>query len=342
VSAPQEPPKSGPVFFSVTVCLRAGQWSVLRRYSEFDALKTALQQQEVVLTVELPGKLPPPGYDIAALNKRAVGIEKWAAAVLNSPDALEHPAVLTFFALHQAPPESVAGSNGVKEEPEAPSAPPSAEPKEEEEEEFGCVDPRRELRAWEQLGFVDPTRELQEYMHAVRKARLSSNNDPLAGAQDWLAMLLAEESGNGTEARQATTTSVRSVPTEDPSNFARGLLDAFGSVAAGIAGGAAALVTYPVVGATVVYPVIAALTMPVVGAVVQVVTRATEGPSAMGSWLDHGMWSRFHGANPKADKAKAVLDDLPHIDGTPSFDDQGQFFRRRRRSQRARIGPVMN
>ena len=70
---------------------------------------------------------------------------------------------------------------------------PSAEPKEEEEEELGCVDPTRELRAWEQLGFVDPTRELQEYMHAVRKARLSSDNDPLAGAQDWLAVLLAEE-----------------------------------------------------------------------------------------------------------------------------------------------------
>jgi len=130
-----------------------------------------------------------------------------------------------------APPESVAESNGVKEESEASSAPPSAEPKEEEEEES---DP------------FDPTRELQECMHAVRMARLSSNNDPLAGAQDWLAMLLAEESGNGTEARQATTTSVRSAPTEDPSNFARGLLDAFGSVVAGIAGGAAALVTYPV------------------------------------------------------------------------------------------------
>ena len=122
-----------------------------------------------------------------------MGIEKWAAAVLNSLDALEHAAVLAFFALHQAPPESVAGSNGVKEEPEASSAPPSAEPKEEEEEELGFVDPIRELRAWEELGFVDPTRELQEYMHAVRKARLSSNNDPLAGAQDWLAMLLAEE-----------------------------------------------------------------------------------------------------------------------------------------------------
>ena len=92
MSAPQEPPKSGPVFFSVTVCLRAGQWSVLRRYSEFDALKTALQQQEVVLTVELPGKLPPPGYDIAALNKRRRQVSNPATLPLPSCSLLRSPA----------------------------------------------------------------------------------------------------------------------------------------------------------------------------------------------------------------------------------------------------------
>ena len=93
MTAPQEPPKSGPVFFSVTVCLRAGQhWSVVRRYSEFDALKTALQQQGVVLPVELPGKLPPPGYNIAALNKRRRQVSNLATLLLPSCSLLRSPA----------------------------------------------------------------------------------------------------------------------------------------------------------------------------------------------------------------------------------------------------------
>ena len=96
VTAPQEPPTSGPVFFSVTVCLRVDfgvcHWSVVRRYSEFDALKTALQQQGLVLTVELPRKFPPPGYNIAALNKRRWQVSNLATLLLPSCSLLRSPA----------------------------------------------------------------------------------------------------------------------------------------------------------------------------------------------------------------------------------------------------------
>ena len=196
VTAPKEPPRSGPVFFPVTVAVRDGEWSVARRYSEFDALKTTLQQHGVALTVELPGKYPPPGYDIEALARRALGIHTWAVAVMCNPGALKHPAVVAFFALYQAPPESAVVEEGKqREQHEQPladdtdvqelandvmtralaSAMATAEvwtsiieaPSTPMEEKPGETLPATDRAAQE------PTRAVQDRMHAVRMARLN-------------------------------------------------------------------------------------------------------------------------------------------------------------------------
>jgi len=109
VAAPPEPPSSGPVFFVITVRnhAEAATWTVDRRYSECDALKSTIAKRQLAIAAHpLPPKHPQPGYDVLALAERASGLESWAHALLSDADALGAPEVLTFFGLpeSEAPP----------------------------------------------------------------------------------------------------------------------------------------------------------------------------------------------------------------------------------------------
>lgn len=94
---------SGPVYYEVKVSTMTDSWTVRRRYTEFEELKTELWWKNLGRNVELPAKHPAPGDDRAMLAKRAYGLQRWSAAVLQDERACKLGPCVKFFGLHRAP-----------------------------------------------------------------------------------------------------------------------------------------------------------------------------------------------------------------------------------------------
>lgn len=82
------------------VCNQVGsEWTVERRYSHFEQLRSVLERLKVAPVVAFPPKQPAPGYDKAALCVRAELLSAWATEALRSAEALEVEETVQFFCL---------------------------------------------------------------------------------------------------------------------------------------------------------------------------------------------------------------------------------------------------